>query len=60
MKYRVIEDLTAPPEQRYAVQSTIYGHTWQAFAWFADSLSAEIYMERLVAPPRVIAEARDP
>jgi len=59
MKYRVRENLTAKPEERYIVQSTHYGHTWADEAYFPDQLSAEIDMERRVSP-RVVAEARDP
>lgn len=54
MRYRVIEDLTAPAAERFVVQSTIYGHSWGNESFHPDQLSAEIHMERL-ASPRVVA-----
>ena len=50
MKYRVVEDLEAEPEERFRVQHSPFGHTWTDDAAFGDQVSAEIAMERLAAP----------
>lgn len=57
MLFRVIEDPDAPPEQRFQVQRSPFGHAWcgRSEDRFADQLSAEIEMERQAAGPRVIA-----
>lgn len=55
--YRVIEDLDAPSEERYQVQSSIYGRTWGTHAKYPDQVSAEIHMEKMAKGPRVVAEA---
>jgi len=58
MRYRVIEDLGAVPEARYVLEASPFGHVWTERERFPDELSAEIAMEKLAAPPRLIAEAR--
>jgi hypothetical protein len=61
MKFRVIEDLEAPPHERFQVQRSPFGHIWcgRSEDKFADQLSAEIEMERQASGPRVIATSED-
>lgn len=57
-KYRVIEQLDAPMNERFLVQ---YAFRSCGLIWitsgkaFPDQLSAEIEMERLAAGPKVVA-----
>lgn len=59
MRYRVTEDLSAPADQRYAVEASPFGHVWSERARFPDFVSAEIEMEKLAAP-RVLAQTEGP
>lgn len=55
MRYRVIEDLGASEKDRYQVQASRYGRVWAIMSYHADQISAEVEMERAIAPPRVLA-----
>lgn len=56
MKYRVIEDLDAPEENRFQVESSCTGEVWLPHGGYAEQLSAEIKMEKLAKGPRIVAE----
>jgi hypothetical protein len=57
LKARVIENIEAPPERRFQVQYSHQGYSWWDEQAYPDQLSAEIRMEQLLAPPRIVSQA---